>query len=66
MLSFDLHFLSFKKIFICLYWFFNYHIIKIYNVIDTQHSLHLIMEYVPFISLSDYMKSKNGKTLDEQ
>ena len=33
-------------------------IIKLYKVIDTNNWLHLVMEYVPYLPLNDFMKSK--------
>jgi 5'-AMP-activated protein kinase catalytic alpha subunit len=34
-------------------------IIKIYCVIDSELSLHLVMEYLPYIPLSDFLRTKS-------
>jgi tRNA A-37 threonylcarbamoyl transferase component Bud32 len=40
-------------------------IIKLYETLETPKYYHLILEYVPGISLYSYLKSKPNRTLDE-
>lgn len=44
----------------------NQHIIKLYEVIDTQKYVILVMEYVSGGSLHGYLKAHSGRRLPEE
>jgi serine/threonine protein kinase len=41
-------------------------IIKLFQVLESENQVHLIMEYMPNLPLNDFMKTRSTKRLSEE